>query len=85
MQDTATILTVGHIRTLVLPASCRIDTEEAWISQDEVTGEIHIKPKPGPADEIARHREIETILQDMTAELQAEAEQAAGQSGDDAS
>lgn len=81
MEDTATILTVGHIRTLVLPASFHIDTEEAWISQDEVTGEIRIKPKPGPADAIARQREIETILQDMGDQLQAE--QAAVQPGGD--
>jgi antitoxin VapB len=46
MQATAKIFTTGHSQAVRLPKAFRVDTKEMWISKNEVTGEITLKPKP---------------------------------------
>lgn len=62
MIKTAKILNVGGTQAILLPIEFHIDTSEVWISQDEATGEITLKPKDSEADVIRRQQEIEVLL-----------------------
>lgn len=44
MQATAKIFTTGHSQAVRLPKAFRVDAKEMWISKNEVTGEITLKP-----------------------------------------
>ena len=48
MQATAKIFSTGHSQAVRLPKAFRVDAKEMWISKNEVTGEITLKPKPSP-------------------------------------
>lgn len=46
MGVTAKVFTTGNSQAVRLPKAFRVDTREVWISRDERTGEITLKPKP---------------------------------------
>ncbi len=45
MLATAKVFTAGHSQAIRLPKAFRVDAREVWISKNEVTGEITLKPK----------------------------------------
>lgn len=45
MTATAKVFTTGHSQAIRLPKAYRVDVEEMWISRNEVTGEITLRPK----------------------------------------
>jgi antitoxin VapB len=45
MLITAKVFTNGNSQAIRLPKAFRVDVEEMWISKNEVTGEITLKPK----------------------------------------
>ncbi len=48
MLATAKVFTTGNSQAIRLPKAFRVDTREVWITKDESTGEITLKPKPAP-------------------------------------
>jgi antitoxin VapB len=46
MTATAKVFTTGNSQAVRLPKAFRVDTRELWISRNEHTGEITLKPKP---------------------------------------
>lgn len=45
MVNTAKVFTNGNSQAIRLPKAYRVNVEEMWISKNEVTGEITLKPK----------------------------------------
>lgn len=45
MIATAKVFTTGNSQAIRLPKAFRVDAHEVWISKNEVTGEITLKPK----------------------------------------
>jgi antitoxin VapB len=45
VHATAKVFTDGHSQAIRLPKAFRVDVDEMWISRDEVTGVITLKPK----------------------------------------
>lgn len=45
MLNTAKVFTNGNSQAIRLPKAYRVDVTEMWISKNEVTGEITLKPK----------------------------------------
>ena len=45
MLNTAKVFTNGNSQAIRLPKAYRVNVEEMWISKNEVTGEITLKPK----------------------------------------
>ncbi len=48
MQATAKVFTTGHSQAIRLPKAFRVEAREMWISKNEGTGEITLKPIPAP-------------------------------------
>ena len=46
MVATAKVFTTGNSQAVRLPKAFRVDTLEVWITRNEHTGEITLKPKP---------------------------------------
>ena len=46
MSATAKVFTTGKSQAVRLPKAFRVDVREMWISRNEHTGEITLKPKP---------------------------------------
>ena len=46
MVATAKVFTTGNSQAVRLPKAFRVDAREMWITRDEHTGEITLKPKP---------------------------------------
>lgn len=46
MTMTAKVFTAGNSQALRLPKAFRVNTREMWITRNEHTGEITLKPKP---------------------------------------
>ena len=46
MVDIAKVFTTGNSQAVRLPKAFRVDTLEVWISRNEHTGEITLRPKP---------------------------------------
>ena len=44
MRATAKVFNTGHSQAVRLPKAFRVDANEMWISKNEVTGEIILKP-----------------------------------------
>jgi antitoxin VapB len=44
MQATAKVFSTGHSQAVRLPKAFRVNASEMWISKNEVTGEITLKP-----------------------------------------
>ena len=48
MHATAKLFTTGNSQAMRLPKAFRFKTSEVWISRNDVTGEVTLRPKPGP-------------------------------------
>ena len=48
MVAIAKVFTTGNSQAIRLPRAYRVDAREMWITKNERTGEITLKPKPGP-------------------------------------
>ncbi len=46
MVATAKVFTTGNSQAVCLPKAFRVDAREMWITRNEHTGEITLKPKP---------------------------------------
>jgi antitoxin VapB len=46
MVATAKVFTTGNSQAVRLPKAFRVDAREVWITRNERTGEITLKPKP---------------------------------------
>lgn len=46
MVATAKVFTTGNSQAVRLPKAFRLDAREVWITRNEHTGEITLKPKP---------------------------------------
>lgn len=55
---TAKVFTTGNSQAVRLPKAFRVNTPEVWISRNEVTGEIILKPK----DDDQRRRNLEELF-----------------------
>ncbi len=58
MQSTAKVFTSGNSQAVRLPKAFRVSASEMWISKNEVTGEITLKPK----DEDQRKRNLAKLF-----------------------
>jgi antitoxin VapB len=58
MFDTAKVFTNGNSQAIRLPKAYRVDVAEMWISKNETTGEIILKPK----DENERQRKLNLLF-----------------------
>lgn len=54
----AKVFTTGNSQAVRLPKAFRVQAKEMWISKNEVTGEITLRPK----DEKLREREIAELM-----------------------
>ena len=46
MVATAKVFTTGNSQAVRLPKAFRVESREVWITRNERTGEITLKPKP---------------------------------------
>jgi antitoxin VapB len=46
MVATAKVFSTGNSQAVRLPKAFRVDTHEVWITRNEHTGEITLRPKP---------------------------------------
>jgi antitoxin VapB len=58
MLATAKVFTTGNSQAVRLPKAFRVDAQEVWISKNEVTGEITLRPK----NEDQRKRNLEELF-----------------------
>ena len=49
MVATAKVFTTGNSQAVRLPKAFRVESREVWITRNERTGEITLKPKPDVA------------------------------------
>lgn len=61
MLATAKVFTTGNSQAIRLPKAFRVDTREMWITKNEGTGEIILKPKPAPDELEAFLAELKTM------------------------
>ncbi len=54
----AKVFTTGNSQAVRLPKAFRVDTREMWITKNEVTGEIVLRPK----DDDQRRRNLEALF-----------------------
>lgn len=58
MPATAKVFSTGNSQAVRLPKAFRVNVSEMWIAQNEVTGEITLKPK----DEVGRKARLELLF-----------------------
>lgn len=58
MLATAKIFSTGNSQAVRLPKAFRVDVSEMWITKNDVTGEITLKPK----DDDNRRRTLEKLF-----------------------
>jgi antitoxin VapB len=59
MPATAKVFTTGNSQAVRLPKAFRVNVDEMWISKNEVTGDITLKPK---ASEDQRQRNLRELF-----------------------
>lgn len=64
MTATAKIFMTGNSQAVRLPKAFRLDAKEVWISRNEATGEIVLKPM---STESQREREVRDLLEAVAA------------------
>lgn len=62
MTATAKVFTTGNSQAVRLPKAFRLDAKEVWISRNEKTGDLVLRPKH---DERARRREIDDLIREI--------------------
>jgi antitoxin VapB len=60
MPTSAKVFTSGNSQAIRLPKAYRVSTREVWISKNDVTGEITLKPKES---EDQRQRNLAALFQ----------------------
>ena len=58
MPATAKVFSTGNSQAVRLPKAFRVDVTEMWITKNDVTGEITLKPK----DEDQRQRNLQKLF-----------------------
>ena len=58
MLDTAKVFTTGNSQAVRLPKAYRVNVSEMWITKNDVTGEISLKPK----DDDQRQRDLSELF-----------------------
>ena len=58
MLATAKVFTTGNSQAIRLPKAFRVNVAEMWITKNELSGEITLKPK----DEDQRKRNLQELL-----------------------
>ena len=58
MLTTAKVFTSGHSQAIRLPKAFRLDVAEVWLSKDDVTGVITVRPK----DDEQRKKNLEELF-----------------------
>lgn len=58
LLPTVKVFTTGNSQAVRLPKAFRVNTREMWITKNEVTGEIVLRPK----DDDQRQRNLETLF-----------------------
>lgn len=58
MTATAKVFTTGNSQAVRLPKAFRVDVREMWITRNELTGEITLKPK----DDDLRQRNLAKLF-----------------------
>lgn len=62
MTATAKVFTTGNSQAVRLPKAFRLDAQEVWITRNEATGDLVLRPK---RDERARRREIDDLIREI--------------------
>ena len=62
MEATAKVFTNGNSQAVRLPKPFRLDASEVWISRDEQTGDIILRPKPSEAERQAQLLELLALI-----------------------
>lgn len=60
MPATAKVFSTGNSQAVRLPKAFRVNVAEMWITKNDVTGEIILKPKP--KDEDRRQRNLQKLF-----------------------
>jgi antitoxin VapB len=60
MPTSAKVFTSGNSQAIRLPKAFRVSTREVWISKNDITGEITLKPKES---EDQRQRNLAALFQ----------------------
>ncbi len=60
MPTSAKVFTSGNSQAIRLPKAYRVSTSEVWISKNDITGEITLKPKES---EDQRQRNLAALFQ----------------------
>ncbi len=58
MLATAKVFSTGNSQAVRLPKAFRVNVSEMWISKNEVTGEITLKPK----DDVGREERLKELF-----------------------
>lgn len=58
MLATAKVFSTGNSQAVRLPKAFRVDVKEMWISKNELTGEITLKPK----DDAGREQRLKELF-----------------------
>ncbi len=58
LSPTAKVFTTGNSQAVRLPKAFRVNAREMWITKNEVTGEIVLRPK----DDDQRRRNLEALF-----------------------
>ncbi len=58
MIATAKVFTTGNSQAIRLPKAFRVDVPEVWISKDDVSGVITLRPK----DDVQRKKNLEELF-----------------------
>ena len=62
MEATAKVFTNGNSQAVRLPKAFRVETSEMWISRDELSGDIILRPKASMAERQAQLRELLDLI-----------------------
>ncbi len=66
MEATAKVFTNGNSQAVRLPKPFRLETSEVWISRDEQTGDIILRPKPSDVERQAQLAELLSLIDHNT-------------------
>ncbi len=58
MIATAKVFTTGNSQAIRLPKAFRVDVPEVWISKDDISGVITLRPK----DDVQRKKNLEELF-----------------------
>jgi len=62
MELTAKVFTNGNSQAVRLPKAFRVEASEMWISRNDQTGDITLRPKPTAAERQARLQELLLLI-----------------------